>query len=267
MKAKCGLVLSVCCAIAPIEAHAQDAVSKRVAAAFATPVAVTATLATSKGVMVGSGCQSGDRQRVRALVRRIAAEEGFDADLADAVAWAESDMGRNQGPSSAGALGIMQLMPATASSLGVSDRCDAATNIRAGIRYLKALYDEFHDPLLMLAAYNAGEQTVYAANGIPLNAETAKYVVKILNCWSRTSFGRRPRQGGRKRRSRLMSQMTRLGGRTRHRLWQLKGERGDGSRKAGGFALRLTAAAAIGMMLALVRLPRLSRSRACWNGS
>jgi hypothetical protein len=48
---------------------------------------------------------------------------------------------------------------------------------------LKALYDEFHDPLLMLAAYNAGEQNVYAANGIPVNAETAKYVVKILNRW------------------------------------------------------------------------------------
>ena len=183
MKPKCGLVLSLCCAVAPIGAHAQDAVSKRVAAAFATPVAVMTAPATSKGVMVSSGCQSGDRQRVQTLVRRIAAEEGFDADLADAVAWAESDMGQNQGPSSAGALGIMQLMPATASSLGVSDRCDAAANIRAGIRYLKALSDEFHDPLLMLAAYNAGEQNVYAADGIPLNGETAKYIVKILNRW------------------------------------------------------------------------------------
>jgi soluble lytic murein transglycosylase-like protein len=133
--------------------------------------------------MVGSGCQSGDRQQIQALVRRIAGEEGFDADLADAVAWAESDMGQNQGPSSAGALGIMQLMPATASRLGVSDRCNATANIRAGIRYLKALYDEFHDPLLMLAAYNAGEQNVYAADGIPVNGETAKYIVKILNRW------------------------------------------------------------------------------------
>jgi soluble lytic murein transglycosylase-like protein len=183
MKPKCGLVLALCCAVAPIGAHAQDAVSKRVAAAFATPVAVTAAPATSKGVMVGSGCQSGDRQQIQGLVRRIAGEEGFDADLADAVAWAESDMGQNQGPSNAGALGIMQLMPATASSLGVSDRCDATENIRAGIRYLKALYDEFHDPLLMLAAYNAGEQNVYAASGIPVNGETAKYIVKILNRW------------------------------------------------------------------------------------
>ena len=128
-------------------------------------------------------CRPVDRQHVQAMVREIAIQEGFDADLGEAIAWAESDMGQNQGPSNAGALGIMQLMPATASSLGVADRCDAETNVRAGIRYLKALYDEFHDPLLMLAAYNAGEQNVYAANGIPVNGETAKYIVKILNRW------------------------------------------------------------------------------------
>jgi hypothetical protein len=183
MKTKCGLVLSMCCAMASIGAHAQDAVSKRVAAAFATPAAVKIAPDTGKGVTVGSGCPSDDRQRVQALVRKIAVQEGFDADLAEAVAWAESDMGQNPGPSSAGALGIMQLMPATASRLGVADRCDSTANIRAGIRYLKSLYDEFHDPLLMLAAYNAGEQNVHAANGIPMNGETAKYIVKILNRW------------------------------------------------------------------------------------
>ncbi len=175
MKLKRGLLVLVCCTIAPIGAHAQDTASNRVAAAFATPAAVT--------IAPGSNCRPIDRHRVQALVRKIATEEGFDADLAEAIAWAESDMGQNQGPSSAGALGIMQLMPATASRLGVADRCDAATNIRAGIRYLKTLYDEFHDPLLMLAAYNAGERNVYEANGIPVNEETAKYVVKILNRW------------------------------------------------------------------------------------
>ena len=182
MRTKCGLVLSVCCAIASVGAYAQDAASKRVETAFATPVAVTIKPDIGKNVIVGE-CRPRDRQHVQAMVREIASQEGFDADLAEAVAWAESDMGQNQGPSSAGALGIMQLMPATASRLGVADRCDAETNVRAGIRYLKALYDEFHDPLLMLAAYNAGEQNVYAANGIPVNEETAKYVVKILNRW------------------------------------------------------------------------------------
>lgn len=182
MRTKCGLVLSVCCVIAPVGAHAQDAASKRVATAFATPAAITITPDIVKNAMFGE-CRTTDRQHVQALVREIATEEGFDAGLAEAIAWAESDMGRDQGPSSAGALGIMQLMPVTASRLGVADRCDAKTNIRAGIRYLKTLYDEFHDPLLMLAAYNAGEQNVYAANGIPVNGETAKYIVKILNRW------------------------------------------------------------------------------------
>ncbi len=183
MRKKYGLFLSVFCAIASSGAHAQDVASKRVVAAFATPVAVAIAPDIDDGVDVAPKCQPGDRQHIEALVRQIATEESFDSDLAQAVAWAESDMGQNQGPSSAGALGIMQLMPGTASRLGVTDRCDAASNIRAGIRYLKSLYDEFHDPLLMLAAYNAGEQNVYAANGIPVNEETAQYIVKILNRW------------------------------------------------------------------------------------
>ncbi len=182
MRTKCGLVLSVCCAIASVGAYAQDAASKRVETAFATPVAVTIKPDIGKSVIAGE-CRPTERQHVRAMVREIAIQEGFDADLAEAIAWAESDMGQNQGPSDAGALGIMQLMPATASSLGVVDRCDAETNVRAGIRYLKSLYNEFQDPLLMLAAYNAGLNKVYEAQGIPVNPETAKYVVKILNRW------------------------------------------------------------------------------------
>lgn len=116
-------------------------------------------------------------------MRSIAQEEGFDADLAEAIAPAESDLGASQGPSKAGALGIMQLMPGTAADLGVSDRCDTRPNVRAGLRYLKALYDEFQDPLLMLAAYNAGPKSVYKAQGIPVNPQTAEYIVKILNRW------------------------------------------------------------------------------------
>ncbi|ESY89362.1 hypothetical protein X741_30900 [Mesorhizobium sp. LNHC229A00] len=116
-------------------------------------------------------------------MRSIAQEEGFDADLAETIARAESDRGASQGRSKAGALGIMQLMPGTAAGLGVSDRCDTQANVRAGLRYLKSLYDEFGDPLLMLAAYNSGPNSVYKAQGIPVNPETAEYVVKILNRW------------------------------------------------------------------------------------
>lgn len=127
-------------------------------------------------------CTKADTAEIAALVRIIATELDFDPDLAEAVAFVESGLGQNQ-TSGAGAVGIMQLMPGTASDLGVNDRCDAASNIRGGITYLKSLYDEFQDPLLMLAAYNAGAGRVYEKNGIPEFEETAKYVVKIMNRW------------------------------------------------------------------------------------
>ena len=127
-------------------------------------------------------CAVADSAQTSELVRKIAVEEGFDPDLAEAVAFVESGLGQNQ-ESGAGALGIMQLMPGTASDLGVSDRCDPASNIRGGVRYLKSLYDQFQDPLLMLAAYNAGAGRVVEKSGIPEFDETAKYVVKVMNRW------------------------------------------------------------------------------------
>ncbi|TIR16639.1 MAG: lytic transglycosylase domain-containing protein [Mesorhizobium sp.] len=185
MKNRIALAVSLCGVMASFGAQAHNPTSKRMAAGFAVPAraAVSSVSDNDQGSAIGGGCAPADRRRAAALVRQIAEEEGFDPDLTEAVAWAESDMGGNQGPSRAGALGIMQLMPKTASRLGVADRCDAKANVRAGVRYLKALYDEFHDPLLMLAAYNAGEETVYKANGIPVNDETTKYVVKVLNHW------------------------------------------------------------------------------------
>jgi soluble lytic murein transglycosylase-like protein len=129
-----------------------------------------------------SSCAAGDSAEIAALVRKIAIEEGFDPDLAEAVAFVESGLGTRQ-ESEAGALGIMQLMPGTAGDLGVSDRCDPEANIRGGVRYLKSLYDQFQDPLLMLAAYNAGSGRVYEKSGIPEFGETAKYVVKVMNRW------------------------------------------------------------------------------------
>jgi soluble lytic murein transglycosylase-like protein len=129
-----------------------------------------------------NSCAAADVSEISTLVRAIAVEEGFDPDLAEAVAFVESSLGQRQ-ESSAGALGIMQLMPGTASDLGVTDRCEPEANIRGGVRYLKSLYDQFEDPLLMLAAYNAGSGRVYEKSGIPEFDETAKYVVKVMNRW------------------------------------------------------------------------------------
>lgn len=87
--------------------------------------------------------------------------------------------------SRAGATGLMQLMPATAERFGVSDRTDPAENIRGGVEYLDWLMGEFgNDPIVVLAAYNAGEGSVRRYEGVPPFAETRGYVPKVLAAWS-----------------------------------------------------------------------------------
>ncbi|MCP1170323.1 lytic transglycosylase domain-containing protein, partial [Limimaricola sp. ASW11-118] len=104
--------------------------------------------------------------------------------LALAVISVES-AGRTDAVSSAGAQGLMQLMPATAARFGVMDRRDAAENIRGGIAYLDWLLGHFKgDPILALAGYNAGEGSVRDNAGVPPYAETRAYVPKVLAAWS-----------------------------------------------------------------------------------
>ncbi|MFN3994643.1 MAG: lytic transglycosylase domain-containing protein [Tabrizicola flagellatus] len=86
--------------------------------------------------------------------------------------------------SHAGAVGLMQLIPATAERFGVKDSTDPVQNIRGGVAYLDWLLKEFdYDPVLALAAYNAGEGAVRANGGVPPYAETRDYVPKVLAAW------------------------------------------------------------------------------------
>ena len=92
--------------------------------------------------------------------------------------------GRIDAVSSAGAQGLMQLIPATATRFGVVDPTDPAQNIKGGVAYLDWLMTEFdRDPLMVLAAYNAGEGAVRANAGVPPYAETRDYVPKVLAAW------------------------------------------------------------------------------------
>lgn len=92
--------------------------------------------------------------------------------------------GRAEAVSSAGAVGLMQLIPATAERFGVSDSKDPAQNIRGGVAYLDWLLKEFSsDPVMALAAYNAGEGAVRRNGGVPPYAETRAYVPKVLAAW------------------------------------------------------------------------------------
>lgn len=103
--------------------------------------------------------------------------------LALAVIAVESS-GRPRAVSSAGATGLMQLIPATAERFGVTDATDPAQNIRGGVAYLQWLLDEFDgDIVLALAGYNAGEGAVRRNGGVPPFAETRDYVPRVLAAW------------------------------------------------------------------------------------
>ncbi len=92
--------------------------------------------------------------------------------------------GRHEAVSSAGATGLMQLIPATAERFGVKDAKDPVQNIKGGVAYLDWLMKRFdRDPLMVLAAYNAGEGAVDANKGVPPYAETRDYVPKVLAAW------------------------------------------------------------------------------------
>ena len=113
-------------------------------------------------------------------VREAAARYGVPEQVVTAVIRAESGF-NPYAVSSKGARGLMQLMPQTASLLGVRDSFDPAANIDGGVRHLRALIDRFENNLpLALAAYNAGEQAVTTHRGIPPYPETQGYVAKIM---------------------------------------------------------------------------------------
>lgn len=118
--------------------------------------------------------------QIEELVARTAQSYGVDPGLAKAIAWTESRFDRNRN-SHQGARGPMQLMPATATGLGVNDICDPASNIDGGVRHLKLMLEEFQNPILAVAAYNAGAQAIYDSGGVPPFGETIRYVAEVFN--------------------------------------------------------------------------------------
>lgn len=112
----------------------------------------------------------------------MAAEKyNVPVNLLKSVSKAESGF-NTMAESSAGAQGIMQLMPATARSLGVSNSFDPEQNIMGGAKYLRQMLDKFDGNVeLSLAAYNAGPGNVVKYEGIPLFKETQNYVYKVMS--------------------------------------------------------------------------------------
>jgi hypothetical protein len=114
----------------------------------------------------------------RQLAYQTAQRYGIDPDLFLRQIQAESAF-RPDAVSPAGAIGLGQLMPATAKELGV-DPYDPAQNLEGAARYMRQQLDTFKDPALALAAYNAGPRRVREAGGVPNITETKNYVSKIL---------------------------------------------------------------------------------------
>lgn len=114
------------------------------------------------------------------LVVEAAQRHNVEIGFAVAIVTVESRLDRLRN-SPKGARGPMQLVPETAERFGVADICDPEDNIDGGIRYLRELTDEFRNPLLVAAAYNAGEGRVREHGGIPPFKETVGYIAEVLN--------------------------------------------------------------------------------------
>ena len=118
------------------------------------------------------------------LIKRASRRHGVPAALVKAVIHAESAFDP-RAVSPKGAMGLMQLMPATAQLLGVAQPFQASQNVQGGTRYLRSLHDRYGSWTHTLAAYNAGPSAVDHYRGVPPYAETRQYVKRVLSYYRR----------------------------------------------------------------------------------
>jgi soluble lytic murein transglycosylase-like protein len=129
---------------------------------------------------------------IRALAIATAQRHGLDPNLVLAVVGVESDF-QPDAVSHKGAQGLMQLMPATARELGVTDALDPAQNLDGGTRYLRMLMARYGGDLgKALAAYNAGPGAVKRHGGVPPFRETHHYIDKVLKRYKRARAAKPP---------------------------------------------------------------------------
>lgn len=169
--------------IASAQAAPAQASGTAVAAKGATPAAEAHALRrTARSRSVGSNvpAEAASSGAVETAIRQAAAKYNLSPDLVRSVIRAESNF-QPTAVSSAGAMGLMQLMPETAKDLGVTNAFDIRQNVDGGTRYLRQMLDRFNgDVKLALQAYNAGPGAVEQYNGNVPYAETRQYVKRVL---------------------------------------------------------------------------------------
>ncbi|MBV6459860.1 MAG: Membrane-bound lytic murein transglycosylase F [Fimbriimonadaceae bacterium] len=130
----------------------------------------------------GSGLdvQPGPAPRdLRPIIEQAASEAGIEADLLEAMTAIESGFNA-RAVSPKGALGLTQLMPQTAKTLGITDPLDPIANLRGGARYMAQMLRRYGDVRTALAAYNAGPGNVDRYNGVPPFPETRNHIERVM---------------------------------------------------------------------------------------
>jgi hypothetical protein len=130
-------------------------------------------------------------QQLKDVINNSSDLHHLDPDLVNSVIHAESDFNQHA-RSPKGAQGLMQLMPGTASALGVENAYDAQANIEGGTKYLRELLEKYNfDLIKALAAYNAGPQRVEKYHGVPPYYETQAYIARIIKDFNRKKLAER----------------------------------------------------------------------------
>ena len=159
-----------------------------------SPAPLSASTPTAAAVVVPARMakpQSLKPQDLNEVINTISDRHHIDPDFISSVIHAESGF-NPRAVSPKGARGLMQLMPGTASKLGVSNAFDPSANVEGGTRYLTELLQRYHfDVIKALAAYNAGPLRVQQYGGVPPYHETQAYVARIVRDYNRKKIAQR----------------------------------------------------------------------------